>query len=258
MVAPESASQASREMFLADCERAGFEPTIAAQAFTPEAIIALVAAGLGVTTLPQRSHSLPREGSCTVPVQDMKSVVVMAWREDRRTPAASDFMRVVRQIAHPGDASQFQPELWTNGPFSGPSVPARPLAALSHGRLAFFTRTRVHTASAGESVPATPGMEIEVLDITTGTPVATIDIAHDNDVLGIALEGSNLTWVQQPVAHVLGPPTTNPSLPTCSFGTSPTGPAVVEHENLIRLGSVPITVGTSPAPVACAEGPAPP
>lgn len=137
----------------------------------------------------------------------------------------------VSGVVFPADGKAFQPEL----------LPG-PLAALSDGRLAFFNSTE----------------KIEVLGITTGTPVATIDIAHDNDVLGIALEGSNLTWIQQPVAHVLGPPMTNSSLPTCSFGTSPTGAAVVEHENLTDLGSTPITVGSSPTPVACTEGPAPP
>lgn len=100
VVAPASVSRASREMFLADCDRSGFEPTIVAEASTPEAIIGLVAAGHGVSTLPRGSHSLPREGVCTVPIQGEKSVVVMAWREDRRSPSASEFIRLVRQIAH--------------------------------------------------------------------------------------------------------------------------------------------------------------
>ena len=134
-------------------------------------------------------------------------------------------------VVFPADGKAFQPEL----------LPGH-LATLSDGRLAFFNSTE----------------KIEVLDITTGTPVATIDIAHDNDVLGIALEGSNLTWIQQPVAEVLGPPTTNPSLPTCEFGDSPTGPAIVESANLTDLGSTPITVGSSPTPVACTERTPPP
>ena len=56
--------------------------------------------------LPKGSHSLPREGVCTVPIQGEESVVVMAWREDRRTPIASIFMSLARQIAHPGAPSQ--------------------------------------------------------------------------------------------------------------------------------------------------------
>ena len=36
-------------MFLADCDRCGFEPTIAAEAYTPESIIGLVACGTGVS-----------------------------------------------------------------------------------------------------------------------------------------------------------------------------------------------------------------
>ncbi len=106
VVPPASASRAYREMFLADCYRSGFEPTISAEAATPEAIIGLVAAGTGVSMLPKGSHSLSREGVCTVPVQGEESVVVMAWREDRRTPIASIFMSLARQIAHPDGVGQ--------------------------------------------------------------------------------------------------------------------------------------------------------
>lgn len=77
-----------------------------AEASTHEAITALVAAGIGVSILPKRSHWLPRKGVCTVPIQDEESVVVMAWREDRRTPVASIFMGLARQVAHPDVASQ--------------------------------------------------------------------------------------------------------------------------------------------------------
>ncbi|MGH2902661.1 MAG: LysR family transcriptional regulator [Solirubrobacteraceae bacterium] len=101
VVAPASVSMMSREMFLADCGRSGFEPTIAAEAFTPEAIIGLVASKTGVSMLPKGSRSLPRDGVSTVPIQGEESVVVMAWREDRRTPLVSAFMRLMREIAHP-------------------------------------------------------------------------------------------------------------------------------------------------------------
>jgi DNA-binding transcriptional LysR family regulator len=101
VVTPVSVSRAFRELFLADCSRSGFEPTIGAEASTPEAIIGLVASGTGVSMLPKGSHSLPRDGVCTVPIQGEESVVVVAWREDRRTPLASAFMRLMREIAHP-------------------------------------------------------------------------------------------------------------------------------------------------------------
>ena len=99
-----SVSRALRDMFLADCSRSGFEPRIGAEAATPEAIIGLVGSGAGVSMLPRRSHSLAREGVCTVPIQGEESVVVMAWREDRRAALANDFMRLMREIA-PGRAA---------------------------------------------------------------------------------------------------------------------------------------------------------
>jgi hypothetical protein len=161
-------------------------------------------------------------------------------------------------VAIPAGGKAFEPGIGAIEPFSGQSVPVRPAAALSDGRLAFLTATDAPIENAGESVPAAPLTKIEVLDLTTGTAVATIDIAPDNDVLGITLEGSDLTWIQQPVAVNLGPPTTAPALPTCEFGDAPTGPPVLENASLAELTGVPITIGSSPAPVACTWGPAPP
>jgi DNA-binding transcriptional LysR family regulator len=106
VVPPASASKAYRELFLAGCGRSGFEPTITVEAATPEAITGLVAAGAGVSMLPKGSHSLSREGVCTVPIQGEESVVVMAWRENHRTPIASIFMSLVRQIADPDCVDQ--------------------------------------------------------------------------------------------------------------------------------------------------------
>lgn len=100
-----SVSRALRETFVADCGRSGFEPTIGTEAATPEAIIGLVASGAGVSMLPKGSHSLPRDGVRTVPIQGEESVVVMAWREDRRTPVASAFMQLMRQITRAEEPS---------------------------------------------------------------------------------------------------------------------------------------------------------
>jgi hypothetical protein len=160
-------------------------------------------------------------------------------------------------VAIPAGGKAFEPGIRAIEPFSGQSVPARPAAALSDGRLAFLTGTSAPIENAGKSVPAAPLTKIEVLDLSTGTAV-TIDIAPDNDVLGIALEGGDLAWIQQPVAVNLGAPTTDPALPTCEYGNSPTGPPVLENANLAELSSTPITVGNSPAPVACTWGPVPP
>ncbi len=161
-------------------------------------------------------------------------------------------------VAIPAGGNALKLGIQATGLFSGQSTTVRPAAALSDGRLAFLTDTGADVRSSGESVPAAPPTKIEVLDVATGTAVATIDIAPDNDVLGITLEGSDLTWIQQPVADDLGPPTTDPALPTCEFGDSPTGPPVIENANLAELAGTPITVGSSPTPVACTWEPPPP
>jgi DNA-binding transcriptional LysR family regulator len=99
VVPPNFVSMPQREMFLARCSRSSFEPMIRAEGATPEAITGLVAAGFGVSMLPKGSHSLLREGIRTVPIQGEKSEVIMVWREDRRSPIASIFMRLTREIA---------------------------------------------------------------------------------------------------------------------------------------------------------------
>lgn len=175
----------------------------------------------------------------------------LAWRPPPGRVAASG-------VAIPAGGKAFEPGIRAIEPFSGQSVPVRPAAALSDGRLAFLTGTGAPAENPRESVPAAPITKIEVLDLTAGTAVATIDIAPDNDVLGIALESSDLTWIQQSVAVNLGPPTTNPALPTCEYDDSPTGPPVLEDVNLAELTGTPITVGSSPAPVACTWEPPPP
>jgi hypothetical protein len=161
-------------------------------------------------------------------------------------------------VAIPAGGDALDPGIQATDPFAGQSIPLRPAAALSDGRLAFLTETAANTGRSGESVPAAPPTKIEVLDIATDTAVATIDIAPDNDVLGIALEGSDLTWIQQPVTVDFGPPTTDRALPTCEYGDSPTGPPVIENANLAELAATPITVGSSPTPVACTWAPPPP
>jgi hypothetical protein len=145
------------------------------------------------------------------------------------------------------DGEALLPDLRTIGPFSGLPIPARPIAALSNGRLAFFTGTEDNI----QENPSAPTEEIEVLDLDTDKAVAKLYLAADNVVLGIALAGDDLTWIQQPLTDALGPPTQGSSLPTCEFGSRPIGPAMVESINIVDLLGSPITVGEARPPAAC-------
>lgn len=96
VVPPASASRAYREMLIADCSRSGFEPTIGAEAATPEAITGLVAAGTGVSMLPKgaswrqaaaaarrsagpaRQHG-PRTGRCARPARRRAPQALHSW-----------------------------------------------------------------------------------------------------------------------------------------------------------------------------------
>lgn len=116
---------------------------------------------------------------------------------------------------------------------------------MSDGQLAFLNSTTGN---------------IEVLDIATRAALATVNIAPGNEVLGIALDGTELAWIEQPVAYELWPPEArDPTTgPTCSYVREPTGSPSIERENLAEIGTTAITVGTSPAPVQCTRRPPPP
>jgi hypothetical protein len=143
----------------------------------------------------------------------------------------------------PDGCRPFEPDIHvTITPRSGP-VPETAVS-MSDGKLAFLGSTE----------------QIEVLDVAAGAPVATVDIASGNEVLGLALDGTELAWIEQPVAYELWPPeASHPTTgPTCSYVREPTGPPSIEYENLAEIGTALVTVGTSPAPVKCTRRPAPP
>jgi hypothetical protein len=120
----------------------------------------------------------------------------------------------------------------------------RTAASMSEGRLAFLPSTE----------------EIEVMDVASRGIVGKVRMAPGNEILGIALEGTELTWMEQPVAYALRPPEpSNPNTgPLCSWNREPTGPPSIERMQVAEIETTTPMVGSSPAPVTCTMGPAPP
>jgi DNA-binding transcriptional LysR family regulator len=86
-----------------DFARAGFRPHIAQRGTSPQNLLALVAAGVGVTRLPLSARSLRDSGVAFVPLAGDEAEVVLVWRPGASNPALPAFREVVRQLARTTD-----------------------------------------------------------------------------------------------------------------------------------------------------------
>lgn len=83
------------------CRRAGFSPTVSQQAIQMQTIAGLVAAGVGVSVVPQCVSQLRIQGTEFRPLRDAHAWVEIAalWRGDDRSPVLASFLDVVGQGA---------------------------------------------------------------------------------------------------------------------------------------------------------------
>jgi DNA-binding transcriptional LysR family regulator len=79
--------------------RAGFAPRVVQRGTSVQNLLALVAAGVGVTRLPFSSRSLRDSGVAFVPLTADEAYVVLAWRTEHVVPALGPFAAVVRHVA---------------------------------------------------------------------------------------------------------------------------------------------------------------
>jgi DNA-binding transcriptional LysR family regulator len=83
-----------------DFARAGFRPRVAQRGTTPQGLLALVAAGVGVTRLPLSSRSLRDSGVAFVPFTDHEDACVeLVWRAGAAHPALPVLRAVVHETA---------------------------------------------------------------------------------------------------------------------------------------------------------------
>ena len=81
-----------------DFARAGFTARVVQRGSTPQSLLALVAAGVGVTRLPVSSQSLRRGGVVFVPLEGEEAEVVLAWRPGAANPALTALRAVIRDV----------------------------------------------------------------------------------------------------------------------------------------------------------------
>jgi DNA-binding transcriptional LysR family regulator len=79
--------------------RAGFAPRVVQRGTSPQNLLALVAAGVGVTRLPVSSRSLRDSGVAFVRLAGDEAAVVLAWRAASAPPALAPFAAIVREVA---------------------------------------------------------------------------------------------------------------------------------------------------------------
>ncbi|RYZ05603.1 MAG: LysR family transcriptional regulator [Myxococcales bacterium] len=90
------------EHFRAHCVRAGFEPRFVMEVEHVEALLAFVAAGFGVSCVPDFVQQLRFHGVKTVPLAlEARGGISAVWHPKRLSPTAAQFLELLRaELAH--------------------------------------------------------------------------------------------------------------------------------------------------------------
>jgi DNA-binding transcriptional LysR family regulator len=99
VLTPRSSWPPWHRRFDEDFARAGFRPRVVQRSTTPQGLLALVAAGVGVTRLMLSSRSLRDGGVVFVPLAGDEALVVLVWREDAPNPVLPALRGVVHEVA---------------------------------------------------------------------------------------------------------------------------------------------------------------
>lgn len=91
------------EKYDRDFAAAGFMPRIAQRGTSVQSLLALVAAGVGVTRLPLSARSLRDTGVAFVPLSGESADVVVAWIDDRPNPGVDALRALIRSLARETD-----------------------------------------------------------------------------------------------------------------------------------------------------------
>jgi DNA-binding transcriptional LysR family regulator len=83
--------------------QAGYRPRVVQRGSSVQNLLALVAAGVGVTRLAMSSRSLRDSGVSFVPLADEEALTLLVWRPDSPNPALPKLREVVRELARTTD-----------------------------------------------------------------------------------------------------------------------------------------------------------
>lgn len=103
VLTPRSSWEPWHKKYDRDFAAAGFIPQIAHRGTSVQSLLALVAAGVGVTRLPLSARSLRDTGVAFVPLSGETADVVVAWIDDRPNPGVDALRALVRALARETD-----------------------------------------------------------------------------------------------------------------------------------------------------------
>jgi DNA-binding transcriptional LysR family regulator len=90
-------------LYDAEYAQAGYRPRVVARGTSVQNLLALVAAGVGVTRLAMSARSLRDTGVRFVPLSHGEAHTVLVWRPDSSNPALPALREVVREVARTTD-----------------------------------------------------------------------------------------------------------------------------------------------------------
>jgi DNA-binding transcriptional LysR family regulator len=86
-----------------DFARAGYQPRVVERGGDPRGVLALVAAGVGVTRLPLSCRGLREHGVSFVPLAGEETTVALVWHAAAPSPALSTLREAVHEVAKTTD-----------------------------------------------------------------------------------------------------------------------------------------------------------
>jgi DNA-binding transcriptional LysR family regulator len=103
VLTPRSSWEPWHRKYDQDFAAAGFSPNVVQRGTSVQSLLALVAAGVGVTRLPLSARTLRDTGVAFVPLRGDYADVVIAWVDDRPRPTVDALRKVVHTAARRSD-----------------------------------------------------------------------------------------------------------------------------------------------------------
>lgn len=103
VLTPRSSWEPWHRKYDQDFAAAGFSPNVVQRGTSVQSLLALVAAGVGVTRLPLSARTLRDTGVVFVPLRNEYADVVVAWVDDRPRPVVEALRNVIHATARRSD-----------------------------------------------------------------------------------------------------------------------------------------------------------
>jgi DNA-binding transcriptional LysR family regulator len=103
VLTPRSSWEPWHQKYDRDFTAAGFTRQIAQRGTSVQSLLALVAAGIGITRLPLSARSLRDTGVAFVPLRGETAEIVVAWIDDRPRPVVQALRDLIQGLSHSTD-----------------------------------------------------------------------------------------------------------------------------------------------------------